>query len=158
MWYAGPVSKKSPQTKDLQRKLDELIGSVLTEARHGANRTLHDAADMLGVHRKTVANYEAGSTPAPLSAVVRLLRLYGQKLDLRPLEATLAALDEQHAADTLHRQLREDLSQGPQGLEELARGRDASAVALALAALVARGDLEVRGRGSRRVYSIVASS
>lgn len=115
---------------------------------------------MLGVHRLTVANYESGASPTPLSSAVRLLRFYDAKLDLRPLEATLAALDEQHLADTLYHQLRDDLAARPQGatLDELAAGRDASAVALALAALVARGELGVRGRGNRRVYTIAATS
>ena len=152
--------KVSLQSKNLQHALDEQIGSLLTEARHRSGKTIQAAATMLGVHRLTVANYEAGTTPTPLSSAVRLLRFYGAKLDLRPLEATLAALDEQHLADTLHRQLREDLTGRPQGatLDELAAGRDASAVALALAALVARGELEVRGRGSRRIYTVAIAT
>ena len=105
--------------------LDEQIGSLLTEARHRSGKTLQAAAAMLGVHRLTVANYESGASPTPLSSAVRLLRFYDAKLDLRPLEATLAALDEQHLADT---RARTTSIEAPRWIRRCAEVRETSAV------------------------------
>lgn len=57
------------------------IGSQLRQYRENNRMTLQEAADRIGVTKKTVGNYENAKTKIPLEYLKMLCRAYGYSFD-----------------------------------------------------------------------------
>lgn len=61
---------------------DEDIRQFIRTKRKEHKLTQNQVADLIGVHRKTYGNYESGHTYIPTIAFIKLLNLYGYKLEI----------------------------------------------------------------------------
>ena len=57
------------------------IGKKLKDARNAAKLTQESAAELLGVSRQTVSNWETGKTYPDIVSVIRMSDLYSVSLD-----------------------------------------------------------------------------
>ena len=69
------------------------IGNKLKTLRKGRKLTQADAADLMGVSRCTVSNYECGRRSPSLSELKRIAEFYGVGLDYFGVVATDEAME-----------------------------------------------------------------
>ena len=78
---------------------------TLKEARTKAKLSQTALADELGVHFRTVQNWEKGYTPIPASAFPTLDKLFGEASDVVPREEYNKVVDALNSATELNKKL-----------------------------------------------------
>ena len=89
---------------------------TLKEARISAKLSQSALAEALGVHHRTVQNWEKGATSIPMSVTPALDKLFGEVQDVVPREEYNRVVEALNSATELNRKLTDLLHSNTQSL------------------------------------------